>query len=118
MFKLLRVLILGFIVSVIVSAMNGQASSETNQYPSRGEGVGLVSGYAISDVHYHLGDDPTYISAVEFELDKPASQVMIGFDNPSNHFFICLNSSGDDWICEVNDVELSDVYKLQVIATG
>jgi hypothetical protein len=103
---------------VIVTAMDARASSETNQYPSRGEGVGLVSGYTVSDVHYHLGDDPTYVRAVEFELDKSASQVMIGFDNPSNHFFVCLNSSGDDWICEVDDVELSDVHNLQVIAVG
>jgi hypothetical protein len=103
---------------VISYSFIAHASSETNQIPLRGEGAGRISGYNISDVHYQLADDPSYISGVEFDLDGPASQVLIGFDTASDQIFTCYNVGQRRWLCRVDDVEVSLINKLRVIAVG
>ena len=118
MFKMFRILIMAFLLFVTAFAINGFASSETNQIPLRGEGAGRTSGYNISDVHYQLADDPSYISGVEFDLDGPASQVMIKFDATSDQSFTCYDVGQDHWHCGVDDVELSLINKLWVIAVS
>ncbi len=118
MYKLFRILIMVCLVSMISFSFIAYASSETNQIPLRGEGVGRISGYNISDVHYQLAKDPSFISGVEFDLDGPASQVIIGFDTASDQIFTCYNVGQHHWLCRVDNVALSLINKLRVIAAG
>ena len=78
----------------------------------------MISGYDISNVHYQLAEDPSTISAVELDLDGPASQVMIGFDSASSQMFTCFNTGQQHWFCKVNNVKLSLIDTLRVIAIG
>jgi hypothetical protein len=106
-----------FVFGVVFFAVNVQASAETDQNLSRGEGVGSVSGYVISDVHYSFAGDPLFISAVQFELDRPAAEVLIRFDQASDEFFSCHHNGDQEWICELTGVELCDLYTMRVFAT-
>ena len=118
MSKLYRILLIVFLVFVPIIAIDAQASSGTNQVPKRGEGVGKISGYDISNIHYQLAEDPSYINAVELDLDGPAREVMIGFDSASDQMFTCFNGGQQHWFCKVNDVKLSLIDTLRVIAIG
>ncbi len=118
MYKLFRILLLAILVSVTLYVINADASSETNQIPIRGEGAGRISGFKVSDIHYRLAEDSLYISGVEFDLDGPANQVIIGFDTASDQSFTCINTGQLHWFCEVNNVMVSLIYKLRVIAVG
>ena len=118
MFKLLRILTILVVFTTVTFAISARASTAEGPFPSRGEGVGGISGHVISDVNYHLADDPSYIQLVEFRLDGPASQVVVGFDQPSGEFFPCLNIRNRNWSCEVNDVLLKYVENIRIITTG
>lgn len=118
MSKLSRFVILISVFFMISYALNAKTSSETNQFPIRGESVAEVSGFIVSDIHFRLADNPSYIKAVEFELDGPASQVMVGFDHPSNRFFSCRKREGHSWICDLDEIDIVDVHTIKLIATG
>jgi hypothetical protein len=68
-------------------------------------------------VHYQLTGKGS-VGGVEFDLDGPASQVVVGFDNASNHTFNCYSVSGFHWLCEVNGVEVAQINALRVIAVN
>jgi len=117
-YKLFRILLAAFLVSVPLIAIDAQASSGTKQYPLGGEAAGRISGYDISNVHYRLVEDTSYLSAVELDLDGPAAQVMIGFDDASDQTFTCTHVGQGHWYCGVKDVKVSLIYQLRVIAIG
>ena len=118
MSRLIQILLIAFLVFVPLIAIDAQASSGTKQYPLRGEGAGGISGYDISNVHYRLAEDPSCLSAVELDLDGPAAKVMIGFDDTSDQSFTCHNVGQHHWLCRVDNVEVSQINKLRVIAIG
>ena len=81
MVKTIKVLFFSVCILVASFAIHGQASANTMEYPIRGEGAGEISGYMVSNLHFRLAEDPTLISAVDFDLDAPASEVLISFDS-------------------------------------
>lgn len=116
MFKWFRILLLAALISVTFFATNAYASSETDQIPRRGEGETGISGYVISNIHYRFAENPAYLSAVELDLDGPASRVMIGFDAPSKQSFTCHNVDRHHWLCEVDNVEIAGINLLRVVS--
>lgn len=114
--RLFHIQLLALLVSVAFFATYAFASSETNLSSKRGEGAATISGWNITDVQYHLGYDPSKISAVEFNLDSPAFQVTIGFDLDSGRSFNCYNVSGYHWQCAVDGIEVARISNLRVIA--
>ena len=118
MFKWFRFIFIALIIAVGFYSTNAYASSETLQYPSRGEGAAEISGYIITDVQYHLSKNPSKLGSVEFNLDGPASQVVIGFDIPADQLFTCRNVRGQHWFCEVHEVEIALIKEFRVIASG
>ena len=116
MFKWIRIYILAAIVSVIFFATNASASSDTNHIPIRGQGASGVSGYVVSNVHYRLAENPSFLREVELDLDSPASQVIIGFDNPSGQSFTCHNVDQLHWLCNVDNVNIAGINLLRVVS--
>lgn len=118
MHKLFRIQLIVLLVSIILFATYAFASSEANGSPRGGEGADRISGWNISNIHYQLAEDPTHIGAVEFDMDGPANQVMIGFNTDSDRAFSCFNVSGYHWLCQVDGVEVTWVTSLRVIAAS
>jgi hypothetical protein len=95
------------------------AASETAGHPTGGEGTSLISGWMVSNVHYQLGQDASKISAVEFDLDRAATQVQVSLNSSSAAFYSCVNVSGTHWFCNTfSQVGIAGADELRVIATG
>jgi len=106
------------VLFVTVYSVSAQASSGVQGYPTRGEGAGSISGYAVSGLHYQLAQDPTLIGSVEFDLDAPARQVVVGFDPTPGRSFSCWNEAGYHWVCELDQIHLREVEGIRVSASG
>ena len=118
MYKWIRIYILAAIAFVTIFATNASASSDTNQIPKRGQGSTGISGYVISNVHYRPAENPSYLGAVELDLDSPASQVIIGFDNPSDQSFTCHNVDQLHWLCYVENVRIAEINQIKVVSVN
>ncbi len=100
--------------TVLLGALGGGVASaftaSNNVTPSyAGEGVGSVSGYVVSDVHYTLapsltptqGNDAN-VSGVTFTLNHAASQAGYALYDSSGTAIgggTCTNTSGWTWTC-------------------
>jgi hypothetical protein len=118
MAKYVKTILLVFLIILTSYAINGQASSDTDQYPRRGEGGGGISGFVITNLHYHLGEEPSLIKAVDFDLDGPAARVEVSFDSPASQAFSCRNTSSFQWSCDLDQVKTGEVTEIWVSATG
>jgi hypothetical protein len=118
MVKSVKTVLFTFFLAAAFYGIYGQASSKTMEDPVRGEGGAEISGYAVTNLHFQLGEDPATLSVVNFDLDGPARQVWIHFDSPSNQVFSCSNPAGYHWICELNEVNTGEVTEIQISASG
>ncbi|MHB1510987.1 MAG: hypothetical protein ACYCST_17400 [Acidimicrobiales bacterium] len=105
------------IAAAVLSAIGGGAASaftasNTVNTSYAGEGIGVVSGYNVYNIHYTLaasgGSGPTYdnnanISGVSFTLDHAASTVGYILYNSSNVVIgggqCSASGSTDGWTC-------------------
>ena len=117
MVKILKSILITLVVVLVSSAFLGQASAEAMAIPVRGEGVGEISGYTITNLHYRLAEDPSMVSGVDFDLDGPASEVLISFDSPLKVGFRCSNPDGYHWVCELDAVKTGEVTKINISAS-
>ena len=113
--KFINTFILILFTAAVVFAVQGGASAEAMAAPARGEGRGAISGYTVTNLEFQLGQDPTQIKAVAFELDDPARETWVSFDT-TGPFFPCQNLAGTRWVCEVEGVETGEVKEIQVSA--
>ncbi|MFZ5885114.1 MAG: hypothetical protein ACOYYI_15185 [Chloroflexota bacterium] len=113
----LQVMVLVFVVTSCTTY--AFASSNENPAMQAGEGANAISGWAISNVHYRLAENPSRLSAVEFDLDQPADLVKVSFDGGGSEYFPCVNVSERHWVCDVRaQVELQSMSALRVVALG
>ena len=115
MYKLVRIQVLILIAFVSLSATYALASRDSNFYPG-GEGANKISGWAVSNIYYRLAEDPSKISAVEFDLDAPAIRVKASINSSKDAFFNCLNTSGTHWVCNTNQESISSADVFRVVA--
>lgn len=92
------------------------ASSDTGNPEPAGQGSNGISGYVVANVSYQLGDDPTKISSVSFTLNAAAAKVQIQLSDTQTDWYNCVNSGGNDWVCNANNSPLASANELQVIA--
>jgi len=117
--KLIRIQIIALFFVIGFYAVYAFASSETNGFQTGGEGSSPISGWTISNVHYQLGQDPSKIAAVEFDLDSPATVVQVSLSSTRALFFRCENVSGTHWLCNTgSQISMADANEFRVIATG
>ena len=118
MFRLFRFQAIILFTAVIILAVYGFASSETN-IPSSGEGAHTISGWTVSNVQYHLVDNTANIASVDFDLDGLAGEVRVGFGSLNNVSYDCANTSQYHWDCDIHpQIEISELNELQVVALG
>jgi len=68
---------------ILAASISGFAAANTVPDTYAGDGSGTISGYAITNVVYNLGADPSTIDGVDFTLNAPASQVHITLNGGS-----------------------------------
>ena len=107
------------LIAILSFTVHAFASSETNPAGHGGEGANTISGWVVSNVQYRLSENPSTVSSIEFNLDKPASVVKASVNPTNAGFFECQNSSGNHWACNINpSVEISLMNELRVVAVG
>jgi hypothetical protein len=117
--RLIRLQIIALFFVIVFYSVYAFAASETNGSQTGGEGTSPISGWTVSNVHYQLGQDPSKISAVEFDLDRAATQVQVSLTSSSAAFYSCENVSGTHWLCNTHSqVSIAGADELRVIATG
>jgi hypothetical protein len=109
-FKVLFVIV---VIAVISVASYAFAAANTGIPDSKaGEGVGVVSGYAISAITYEFNaSDPSKIDAVTFTTDALATVVNIKLVTAGSTWYACDDgaSSGVDWTCDTTVGTQADV---------
>jgi hypothetical protein len=83
-----------------------------------GEGAAPISGWTVSNIHYELAADPSFVSGVEFDLDAPASRVAVKLIADETTFSDCTNYGGYHWECRVQGVKVASMDEFRVIAVG
>ena len=99
-----------FPVSAFAASRSGTESS--------GEGAAQISGWNVSNVHYQLSDDPSFVNGVAFDLDAPAGRVAVKLIAGATTYYPCTNPATYHWECSVQGVKLSSMDELRVIAVG
>lgn len=116
---LIRIQLIVLLFVIAFYGVYAFASTETGAFGMGGEGTGSISGWTVSNVQYRLGQDPSKIAAVEFDLDSPAATVQVSLNSYSLVFFTCENVGGTHWLCNTySQVSVAGADELRVIATG
>jgi hypothetical protein len=113
----LQITVLFFVIAFY--SVYALASTETGGPEMGGEATSSISGWAVSNVRYQIGQDPSKIAAVEFDLDSAAAQVQVSLNSSNAVFYSCKNAGGTHWLCNTgSQVSIADANELRVIATG
>ena len=110
--------VIALVAAVYLSITYAYASSNTLTSAPSGDGLGMISGYEVSDISYTHAEDPSKIASVSFTLDAPASYVKIQLAETQDDWYQCRNSGGFTWHCDANNLPLSAASQLRVIASG
>jgi hypothetical protein len=116
-FTVCIVIALALAVAVGWGAQVAYTASIAPEPRRAGDGVGAVSGYAISGVHYELrATDPTLLESVSFNLDAPATDVTARI---ASHSLGCT-ATGLIVRCATGgtSIPVADVSALEVIAVA
>jgi hypothetical protein len=104
MFRNFKVILLVFAILVIAGSTYAFAAAITGIPDSKaGEGVGEITGYAVSNVVYTFdGSDPSKINSVAFTTDALATVVKIKLVTAGSTWYVCDDgvSLGLDWTCD------------------
>jgi len=103
-------------------AVSARASEDPSLAAIGGEGVGSISGFIISDIHFALDNDhPGQLSSVSLAVIAPDGQtaprvvaISLQTGQPASS---CQSADGQHWSCPVS-WPLAAAEALHVIATG
>lgn len=104
-------------LGAILFPVSAFASSDSGVEIS-GEGAAQISGWTISNIHYELSADPSFVSSVTFDLDAPAGRVAVKLISSDTEFSNCANPGGYHWVCGIQGVKVSSMNEFRVIAVG
>jgi len=106
-------LFLGAILFPVTAFASSSSGAEIS-----GEGAAAISGWTISNIHYELSDDPSFVNDVAFDLDAPAARVSVKLISSETEFYQCTNPGAHHWVCRVQGVKVSSMDEFRVIAVG
>lgn len=116
---LIRIQLIALFFVIAFYGIYAFASTQASAFGMGGEGTSSISGWTVSNIHYQLGQDPSKISAVEFDLNGSAAHVQVSLNSSSAAFYSCENASGTHWLCNTySQVSVSGADEFRVIATG
>ena len=114
----LKGILILFAAVVIASTTYAFASSSTLVPGSKGEGVGGISGYAVTNVTYQFNADPTKIDQVMFTLDSNAVTVKIELNDAAPTWYGCSLVTDKEWSCRTDGAPTQAANTLRVFAAG
>jgi len=94
------------------------ASSETHLALIGGEGVNVISGYEITDVHYQSGNDASQIDSVSFTSNTTATLVKIKLVSTQSKWYDCHSPNGINWMCDTSGATIQSANELTVVASN
>jgi len=112
-----RVLVVVALLLVVSAATFGFAAANDVPAGVAGEGVGVISGYEVTNVVYTLdSNDPTQFLRVTFTLDANASDVYAGIGGGGNIFWTSCTGATVNFSCELagSSVSVADANALHV----
>ncbi|MCO5201735.1 MAG: hypothetical protein M9925_08565 [Chloroflexi bacterium] len=110
-----RLAVLAVFAIVAVSAL-GFAANNTVPASKAGDGVGAITGYTVSNIHYELdSSNPAEIDEVHFSLDAAANTVRVAVNGTNSSS--CTNTIANDWECLMpSGVGVNAANELRVVA--
>lgn len=117
--RVAAIIVIALILSVTTYAF---AAANTVPDTAAGDGVGAISGYAISGVTYTLDSTYTNITKVSFTAiptTPPTGTVFFSIKliNGANTWFTCAaGSSSNSWDCTVTGTTVKQADELRVVA--
>jgi hypothetical protein len=112
------VLLVLFIVAGSVFVTYAFASTNAQSSPTGGEGLSPISGYDVTNISYHSGDNPSRIDSVSFTLNAAANIVKIKLLSSQSNWYDCNSINSVDWICETTGASVKSVDQLTVVASN
>lgn len=111
--------LLKFYIAFLISLAAGSASfalaySNLQAGPG-GNGEGEIRGLALRNIHYALATDPSQISAVEFDLNAPAGEVIVRLEGSEPAYFSCAHVGNNHWRCALSGVSITSATRLRVV---
>ena len=105
------------LVLILAAAVYAFAAANTVSDSYAGDGLGTISGYNITGVHYTLnGTNPANISTVAFTISPAsATQIYVSFDNGTS-WDSCTNTGGSV-SCSLSGVTAAGATSLRVVST-
>ena len=118
MSNLFRFFLFGILAGIAIFPIRAFASSNTGA-PAGGEGAGLISGWAVSNINYQSSSDPSRVIGVEFDLNGPARNVSVKLVSNDSNYYQCANTGSYHWQCNLaGGVEISSMDEVRVIASN
>jgi len=106
------------LIGIVIFPTVAFASSNSGMHTS-GEGVGAISGWAISNLKYQSSADPSMVSGVNFDLDGAANRVSVKLTSSDVQYTNCTNINDYHWQCDFPaGARISGLDEFHVIAIG
>jgi hypothetical protein len=109
-------------VMILAGAAYAFAAANTVPTTKAGDGLGVISGYTVTNVVYTLnGTDPSLLDSVSFDLGAAASQVQIQLVAAGGDFYACTEVGVTTvWTCNTTSPSFAivDADQLRVIAAS
>lgn len=116
--------VLSIVVVVVILAVSAFAFAAANTVPATkaGDGLGVVSGYTITNVQYTLnGTDPSTLDSVSFDLGAAAAtgKVKAQLVATTGTWYACTQVGVTTvWTCTTTGLTASSIDQLRVIAAS
>lgn len=116
--NLVRLFAFALFLGLVIFPISAFASSRSGP-DLAGEAAVPISGWAISNLDYHMSTNPSLVESVTFDLDAPAEHVSVKLNSASQEFTACTNTGAYHWQCNFRaGVEISSMNEFRVIAVG
>jgi hypothetical protein len=109
------------LIAVLTISVAAYAFAAANTVPDTkaGDGLGVVSGYTVTDVAYTLnGTDPSTLDSVSFDVGAAAAQVEVQLVATTGSWYACTLGTGTTWSCATTGLDVSTIDQLRVVAAS
>lgn len=114
-----KILFVVIVIAIISVASYAFAAANTVPATKAGDGLGVVSGYTVTNVAYTLnGTDPSTLDSVSFDLGAAATQAKVQLVATTGSWYACVLGSGTTWSCDTTGLTVLTINQLRVVAAS